>query len=88
VVTAINSSISMARPVERAFAQIEGIRLTGEKAAIGELRDVHAANYRHFFGMAGSHKFFHTPADGLAAVDPALLAPMAKAFADALSAVR
>jgi hypothetical protein len=88
VVTAINSSISMTRPVERAFAQVEGVRLTGEKAAIGELRDVYAANYRHFFGMAGSHKFFHTPADGLAAVDPDLLAPMAKAFADTLSTVR
>jgi hypothetical protein len=88
VVTAINSSVSMTRPVERAFAQIEGVRLTGEKAAIGELRDVHATNYRHFFGMAGSHKLFHTPVDGLAAVDPDLLAPMAKAFADTLSAVR
>jgi hypothetical protein len=88
VVTAINSSASMARPVERAFAQVEGVRLTGEKAAIGELRDVYSANYRHFFGMAGSHKYFHTPADGLAAVDPDLLVPMATAFADALSAVR
>ena len=87
VVTAINSSVSLARPVERAFAQIEGIRLIGEKAAIGELRDVHAANYPYFFGMAGSHKFFHTPADDLAAVDQDLLAPMARAFADALSSI-
>ena len=78
----------MTRAADQAFAQIEGMRLTGERAAIGELRDVHAANYRHFFGMAGSHKFFHTPADGLAAVDPDLLAPMAKAFADTLSAIR
>jgi hypothetical protein len=88
VVTAINSSNTMTPAVERAFARIEGVRLTGEKAAIGELRDVYAANYRHFFGMAGSHKFFHTPADSAAAVDPALLAPMAKAFADVLGAVR
>lgn len=88
VMTAINSSASMTRPVERAFAQVEGVRLTGEKAAIGELRDVYAAGYRHFFGMAGSHKLFHTPADGLAAVDPRLLVPMAKAFADTLSAAR
>ncbi len=88
VVTAINSSVSMTRTVERCFAQVEGARFTGEKAAIGELRDVYAANYRHFFGMAGSHKYFHTSADSLAAVDPALLVPMAKAFADTLSAVR
>ena len=59
-----------------------------EKAAIGELREVHGAGYANFFGMAGSHKFFHTPADSAAAVDPALLSPMAKAFADTLSAVR
>jgi hypothetical protein len=87
VVTAINSSVSLARPVDRAFAQIEGARLTGERAAIGELRDVYAAEYRHFFGMAGSHKYFHTPADNASAVDPALLVSMAKAFAGALAAV-
>ena len=85
--TAINSSISMTRPVDHAFAQIESMRLIGDKAAIGELRDVHAANYRHFFGIAGSHKFFHTPVDSLAAVDPDLLTPIAKAFADTLSAI-
>ena len=64
------------------------MRLIGDKAAIGELRDVHAADYGNFFGMAGSHKFFHTPADRPAAVDPDLLTPMAKAFADTLSAIR
>lgn len=88
VVRAINSSAAMTPLVERSFAGIDGLRLTGEKAAIGELREVHAAGYANFFGMAASHKFFHTPADSAAAVDPALLAPMAKAFADTLDAVR
>ncbi|CAN5286237.1 hypothetical protein BH10PSE6_BH10PSE6_58180 [soil metagenome] len=87
VVTAINSSAALASLVDRHFAGIRGVRLTGEKAAIGELRDVHAAGYANFFGMAGSHKFFHTPADTAAAVDPTLLVPMAKAFANALAAV-
>jgi len=88
VVRAINSSASLAAVIDRHFAGIEGMRLMAEKAAIGELREVHGAGYANFFGMAGSHKFFHTPADSAAAVDPALLSPMAKAFADTLSAVR
>jgi len=88
VVRAINSSASLGPLVDRHFAGIEGTRLTAEKAAVGELREVHAAGYANFFGMAGSHKFFHTPADSVAAVDPALLRPMAKAFADTLEAIR
>ncbi len=85
--TAINSSARLAALVDRHFARITGTRVTGEKAAIGELREVHAAGYPGFFGMAGSHRLFHTPADTIAAVDPALLTPMAKAFADTLAAV-
>jgi hypothetical protein len=88
VVRAINSSASLTGLVDRGFAGIEGLRLTGEKAAIGELREVHAAGYANFFGMAGSHRLFHTASDSAAAVDPALLTPMAKAFADTLDAVR
>lgn len=88
VVRAINSSVSMTGLVDRGFAGIEGLRLTGEKAAIGELREVHAAGYANFFGMAGTHKLFHTASDSAAAVDPALLTPMAKAFANTLDAVR
>lgn len=87
VVTAINSSAALAALVDKHFAAIRGVRLTAEKAAIGELRDVHAAGYADFFGMAGSHKLFHTQADNAAAVDPTLLVPMAKAFANALAAV-
>ena len=78
---------SAASVVERPFAGIEGTRLVADKAAVGELRDVQAAGYANFFGMAGSHKLFHTQADNAAAVDPALLVPMAKAFADALAAI-
>lgn len=88
VVTAINSSAALAALVDKHFAGIRGMRLTGEQAAIGELRDVHAAGYANFFGMAGSHRLFHTPSDNAAAVDPALLVPMARAFANALAAVR
>jgi hypothetical protein len=87
VMRAINSSASMTGLVARGFAGIEGVRLTGEKAAIGELREVHAAGYENFFGMAGSHRLFHTAGDSADAVDPALLSPVAKAFANTLDAV-
>jgi hypothetical protein len=88
VVRAINSSATFGPLVDRHFAGIEGTRLTAEKAAIGELREVHAAGYANFFGMAAAHKYFHTPADSIGAVDPALLQPMVKAFSDTLAAVR
>jgi len=38
--------------------------------------------------LAGSHRLFHTASDSAAAVHPALLAPMATAFADTLDGVR
>jgi hypothetical protein len=84
----INSSTSLTALVDRHFAGIEGTRLTAEKAAVGELREVHAAGYANFFGMAGTHRLFHTARDSAAAVNPAKLTPMAKAFADTLDAVR
>ncbi|HSI01752.1 MAG TPA: hypothetical protein VLA02_14200 [Reyranella sp.] len=81
--------LSSAAPlVERPFAGIEGTRLVADKAAVGELRDVQAAGYGNFFGMAGAHKFFHTPKDDLAAVNPDLLGPIVNAFAQTLAAVR
>ena len=66
------------------FAAIEARRLVAEKQAVGELRDVHAAGYPNFFGVAGLHRFFHTPADDLRTTSPELLEPVARAFADAV----
>jgi hypothetical protein len=81
--------LSSAAPlVDRTFAAIEGMRLVADKAAVGELRDVHAAGYPTFFGMAGAHKYFHTPKDDLSAVNPDLLTPTVKAFADTLTTAR
>jgi len=79
---------SSASVVDRPFAGIEGTRLVADKAAVGELRDVHAAGYPTFFGMAGAHKYFHTPKDNLAAVNPDLLGPIVTAFAETLAAMR
>jgi hypothetical protein len=66
------------------FAAIKATRLVAEKQAVGELRDVHAAGYRNFLGMAGLHRFFHTPADDLRTTSPEILEPVARAFADAV----
>ena len=43
-----------------------------------------AAGYPNFLGMAGLHRFFHTPADDLRTTSPGILEPVARAFADAV----
>jgi hypothetical protein len=77
-------SVSLDEVIRRQFATIGGTGLVGEKAAVGELRDVQAAGYANFFGMAGLHGLFHTPADSAAGTSPDLLTPLAQAFAGAL----
>jgi hypothetical protein len=70
--------------VGETFAAIKATRLVAEKQAVGELRDVDAAGYPNFFGMAGLHRFFHTPADDLRTTSPEILEPVARAFAEAV----
>jgi len=70
--------------VGETFADIKANRLVAEKQAVGELRDVQAAGYRNFFGMAGLHRFFHTPSDDLRTTSPEILEPVGRAFADAV----
>ncbi len=70
--------------VDETFGAVEAKRLVAEKQAVGELRDVHAAGYPNFLGLAGHHRFFHTPADDLRTTGPEILEPVARAFADAV----
>jgi hypothetical protein len=77
-------SPSAAPLVGATFAAIKANRLVAEKQAVGELRDVHAAGYPNFFGMAGLHRFFHTPADDISTTSPEILEPVARAFAAAV----
>ena len=84
---AIVLSPSAAPLVGETFAAIEATRFVAETQAVGELRDVHAAGYRNFFGMAGLHRFFHTPADDIGTTSPEILEPVARAFADAVRKV-
>ena len=83
----INRSRPLDAIVSRRFAAIAGTAMVGEKAAIGELRDVHAAGYENFFGMAGLHGLFHTPADNAAGTGPAILEPAVRAFAETLTEI-
>jgi hypothetical protein len=78
------SSQAMEASVMRRFKDIAATPLVGPGAGIGELRDVLAAGYPRFFGMAGSHTFFHTPADSAATTGPEILEPVVRAFAETL----
>ena len=78
------SSQAMETSAARRFNDIVATPVTGASAGIGELRDVLAAGYPRFFGMAGSHTFFHTPADSAAATGPEILEPVVRAFAATL----
>jgi hypothetical protein len=40
--------------------------------------------HRNFFGMAGLHRFFHTPADDVSTTSPEILEPVARAFTEAV----
>ena len=80
-------SPSVQTMISEQFRQIDAVRFIADKEAIGELRDVKAAGYRDFFGMAGSHRFFHTPTDGPQTTSAAILEPVARAFASALDAL-
>ena len=73
--------------VAESFAAIKATRLVADKQAVGELRDVQAAGYRNFLGMAGLHRFFHTPADDISTTGPEILEPVARAFADAVQKI-
>jgi len=78
------SSQTMEVTVMRRFKDVVATPLVGARAGVGELRDVQAAGYPRFFGMAGSHTFFHTPADSAAATGPDILESVIRAFAETL----
>jgi hypothetical protein len=68
------------------FASIDVKRLQiGQQAPPGELREVHAAGYTTYLGMAGTHRFFHSPGDTPRTTGSKALEPIAAAFARALA---
>ena len=61
--------------------------VTSDKAPPGELREVWAAKYPNFIGIAAGHRFFHNPADQVAATGPEILQPVARGFANAIATI-
>ncbi|MDC8786647.1 hypothetical protein PRZ01_15765 [Paucibacter sp. hw1] len=74
------ASESLQNQAVTAFKGVAATPLFAEKSGIGELRDVRAAGYVNYFGMAGLHRFFHTPDDRAELTGPELLEPLANAF--------
>lgn len=86
---ALLASASLQDQVTSAFKDVAATPMFAEKSGVGELREVRAAGYLDYFGMAGLHRFFHTPEDSPDLTGPELLEPLAQAFSrmlDKLSA--
>lgn len=83
-VRVILRSQAMDAIVARRFKDIAGQPLVGDRAGLGELREVMAAGYPRFFGMAALHTFFHTPADSAATTGPEILEPVVRAFVETI----
>jgi hypothetical protein len=83
----LGTSESLAAPAVKAFLNVEAIKVIGDQAAVGELRDIKKAGYPNFFGMFGLHPLFHTPLDSAKMTGPAALEPVARAFADAITEI-
>ena len=48
------------------------------------MENVRARGYERYFGFAGKHRYFHTPADGYENTGPDILEPIAIAIMKAL----
>jgi hypothetical protein len=75
------SAVALSRET---LGAVKATPMVAEREAVGELRDVHAAGYPNFLGLAGRHRFFHTPADDVATTGRDILEPVARAFTDAV----
>ncbi|WP_315838015.1 hypothetical protein [Bradyrhizobium prioriisuperbiae] len=82
---AMITSRSLAGLTEGAFAGQPFVRVIASGPPPGELRDVHAAGYANFFGIAAGHRFFHNPADTAATTGPEVLEPVVRGFAQAIA---
>ena len=80
------SSQSAAALTDAAFAGQPFNRvITTVGAPPGELREVFAAKYPNFLGIAAGHRFFHNPSDSVAVTGPEILEPVARGLMAALT---
>lgn len=78
------ASDDLADAVAAAFAGHPGLERVSERA-VGEMEVILEHDYRGF-GIAGGHRYFHTPADAPEMTGPELLADMADAILEAVEA--
>jgi hypothetical protein len=69
------------------FRGLGFIPFPGIVKLVGEMENVRVHGYANYFGMAGRHRSFHTPADTGAAVSPEVLEPPALATVQALGGI-
>lgn len=66
------------------FSDFGFVPIPGIYRVVGEMEDVRARGYERYFGFAGKHRYFHTPADGYENSGPDILEPIAIAIMKAL----
>jgi hypothetical protein len=66
------------------FSEFGFVPIPGIYKVVGEMEDVRAHGYERYFGFAGKHRYFHTPADGYENTGPDILEPVAIAIMKAL----
>jgi hypothetical protein len=76
------ASEDLAEAVPPAFRGHAGLETVSDRV-VGEMAMVLDEDYRAF-GLAGGHRYHHTPADGPEMTGPEILAPMADALIEAL----
>jgi hypothetical protein len=66
------------------FTEFGFVPIPGIYKVVGEMEDVRAHGYKSYFGFAGKHRYFHTPADDYTNTGPDILEPIAIATMKAL----
>ena len=66
------------------FSGFGFVPIPGIYRVVGEMENVRARGYERYFGFAGKHRYFHTPADGYENTGPDILEPIAIAIMKAL----
>ncbi len=84
---ALLASETLQERATKVFTKIAATPMFGAQSGIGELREIRSAGYANYIGMAGLHRFFHTPEDSADLSGPELLEPLAQAFSTMLDEV-
>jgi len=84
----LTATADILEPARRAFRGIGGLEaayLADKAMAGGELVNVIGAGYASAIGLYGAHRYFHTQGDDLRCTSADLVAPVARAYRDAIA---